>query len=715
MAVSVNALLPSTLPTTAIQDPAARTWANSVANILSAAQSSAYAVQQLSKAAEALSGGGTVPPSIAQWLFSSDLYWKLTQAIEKVDVAAKQAIIAEALERANAIAQEQADRADAIFAESQARSAAIQAEVDARTNAINAERDERVAALAAEALARGTAITNEATVRQSEDEALAQQITTLTGVVDDNVAAIQDTLTVLANEDAALAERISIVAATSDAIRAATAAMVLNETRARADSDSAFAQQITTLSAAVDDNAANIQTESTTRASQYDALAEQITLVSAGVGEQFDFKQIWYFDDGVDGWAGNGTPSVAAGWLRPANHATDPYVDSPAVLAVTATQHNQVRLRIRKYGTPTWAGKLWWKRTTDSTWDAARSIVLDAPAYDASGIGLISVSVSWTDTIDQVRLALSTAQDATNYFTIDWFAIGRPSPGASTAALLNEATARATADTALTTQLNSLSSTVTGNYGTLNAAITTEASTRASADAALSSQINSVSATASGKNKVFVQSATPAATQTNDLWIHTGEGNKTYRWNGTAWVAVDDARIAQTAAAVVTETNARVDGDDALADQITALTATVGTNDSTVRGLITSEATTRASEDEALARTVDLVSATAESVRIATAAMAVSETVARANQDEAFVSRFEVLEATVGDNTAAITAEATARADADGALTTQINTVSSVANGRNRTFRQSTAPTGATNGDLWYDTANNNSMKRWDG
>jgi hypothetical protein len=386
--------------------------------------------------------------------------------------------------------------ASRLLAESEARVGAIAAETAARVAAINAERDSRVQALAQEAMDRGAAISIETTARQSADESLASQINTLTSAVDDNAAAIQTESTARADADAALAEQIAVVAATSDAVRSATAAMVVQEARARADSDTAFAQQITTLSAAVEDNAAAIQTESTTRASQYDALAEQITLVSAGVGEQFDFKQIWYFDDGVDGWAGNGAPTVSAGWLRPANHATDPYVESPTGLAVAANQHNQIRARIRRHGTPAWAGRLWWKRTTDSTWDASRSITLDEPVYDANGIGLISASVAWSDTIHQVRLALSTGQDATHYFTLDWFAVGRPSPGASTAALVNEATARATADTALTNQLNSLASTVTGNYGTLSADITSEATTRANEDEAISRAVDLVAATA---------------------------------------------------------------------------------------------------------------------------------------------------------------------------------------------------------------------------
>ena len=44
-----------------------------------------------------------MPPGIAQWLFSSELYAKLSSEIVRVDLAAKQQTIAEALARQEAI------------------------------------------------------------------------------------------------------------------------------------------------------------------------------------------------------------------------------------------------------------------------------------------------------------------------------------------------------------------------------------------------------------------------------------------------------------------------------------------------------------------------------------------------------------------------------------------------------------------------------------
>lgn len=561
---------------------------------------------------------------------------------------------------------------------------ALQDEIAVRLQAINDERTAWTLALAQEATARGAAITAESTIRQTAEESLADQIDTLTASVGTSAAAVQTQITALTTADSAMASKVDVMIATTDALRATTAAMVLSETTVRATQNEVMAQQINTLSVGMGNNTAAIQEESTVRATAVDALSERITLVSAGIGEQFDFKQIWYFDTTVEGWTGNGTPTNVSGWLRPADHATAAYVDSPTGLAITGSQYSQMKFRVKKTGTPTWAGVVWWKLVGDATWDVVRSAAITAPSFDASGVGDGSASITWPGTVDQVRIVLSAAQTATNAFSLDWVAIGRPSPGASTASLLTEASARASADSALTTTLTTLQSTVTNNQTSLNAAITSEATTRSSADSALASQVTSVSATANGKAKVFIQAGTPAATQLNDLWIKTSEQNKLYSWNGSAWIAADDTRIAQNAAAVVTETSARVDADAALAQELSILTATVGDNEEAATASILGEATTRATNDGALSVRLDVVSAIADTVRSATAALAIGEVVTRASQNEALVTSLSVLSAKVTTDTAAnqalVTAEATARATQDTALGNSIASVLATTN-----------------------------------
>ncbi len=112
--VTISPIAPAIPAATAIQDPAARRFAQAVSDAINAMQSSEGSVRTLTKAAEALSGAaaGGVPPGIAQWLFSSELYAKLSSEIVRVDLAAKQQTIAEALARQEAISAIQATLAD---------------------------------------------------------------------------------------------------------------------------------------------------------------------------------------------------------------------------------------------------------------------------------------------------------------------------------------------------------------------------------------------------------------------------------------------------------------------------------------------------------------------------------------------------------------------------------------------------------------------------
>lgn len=114
MAVQVNPITQSLPATTAIQDPATRRFAQAVEDALRALRSEEGAVESLKKAADAMNNavaGGT-PPSIAQWLFSSELYQKLTTEIARVDTQAKQDVLDEALARSQAIQEIQAALAE---------------------------------------------------------------------------------------------------------------------------------------------------------------------------------------------------------------------------------------------------------------------------------------------------------------------------------------------------------------------------------------------------------------------------------------------------------------------------------------------------------------------------------------------------------------------------------------------------------------------------
>lgn len=243
------------------------------------------------------------------------------------------------------------------------------------------------------------------------------------------------------------------VVATQNADRASFTSQI---TAVVADNAAAVAR-IDTLEADTSTLGASITAVDQARVEGEEAVAEQIAALSSGTQNQFDHAAIWYFDAGVEGWTGNGAPTMEGRFLRPAN-ATDPYVISPEGLGVDGAKYTQVRMRIKKIGSPVWAGGLYWKAGADATWDAGRLDAIEEPVYDPNGFGLVTVNSDWAGTVNQIRIDLSTVQDAVNYFLIDWVAIGRPSPGASSAELATERQARIDADSANASDITVLES-----------------------------------------------------------------------------------------------------------------------------------------------------------------------------------------------------------------------------------------------------------------
>ncbi|RKD61563.1 phage tail protein [Rhizobium sp. WW_1] len=322
---------------------------------------------------------------------------------------------------------------------------AILDEVQARADAIAAEQSERVAG-ALESSSRYRDLVREiASIRDyaadlanasyTQKEQLRQ---TLNARIGDVVASFSDQITVAVSANAALALRVTSLEVDTGDLQAE----ITQVDKARADGDQ--------------------------------ALADRMSLLSAGTDNQFDpaANALWTFDTTVQGWTGNGNPTIASGYLRPADHATDPYVISPAGLAVAGNVSRQVRARIRRTGVPAWEGIAWWKSASDSGWAVARQQVIAEPEFDLDGVGLITFNMTWSGTVDQIRIDLSPAQTATDYFEFDWIAIGSPSPGASRAELAAEQQARASGDSANAQQITALQAALNATNGTVQATST---------------------------------------------------------------------------------------------------------------------------------------------------------------------------------------------------------------------------------------------------
>ncbi|POP44919.1 hypothetical protein CHU32_13620 [Superficieibacter electus] len=285
--------------------------------------------------------------------------------------------------------------------------------------AIVKEVTDRAAALTKEASDRAAAISKETTART---QALTKEAT-------DRTAAIAAEATTRAQQDQKVA----------------------------ADAANGLLNEQLTREAAITETNLIIQNKT-------DSLAQSIAQVAAGSGTQFDSLKIWHFNSAsVEGWTGNSTPTVVDNCLRPANHANNPYVVSPASLAVDAASYRFVKLRIRKVGKPAWRGQLRWRDT--AAFNDTNMVTLPEPVFDASGVATIDFSdIKWNTlaNVAQIRLDIGATQTASDYFLIDWIAVGRPAPGASTAALEDEATARIAADSAEATARSTLAAQLRG-------------------------------------------------------------------------------------------------------------------------------------------------------------------------------------------------------------------------------------------------------------
>ncbi len=211
---------------------------------------------------------------------------------------------------------------------------------------------------------------------------------------------------------------------------------------------------------------AAITREEQLRQSADESLARAVSEVAAGSGTQFDSIKLWPFNQTIEGWTGNGAPTLVDGWLRPANHATAPWVQSPVALAVDGSAYRFVKLRVKRVGSPTWNGFLQWITATDQTWNTQKRVAMPEPAWDVNGVATVDVQdiAWWPATVDAIRLQLGSAQTVANYYLIDYIAVGRPQPGASVALVQEETQARITADAAEATQRTALAVQMRGNY-----------------------------------------------------------------------------------------------------------------------------------------------------------------------------------------------------------------------------------------------------------
>ncbi|EIX9777691.1 DUF1983 domain-containing protein [Klebsiella pneumoniae] len=355
-----------------------------------------------------------------------DYYENLTDAIKDTDAWEEtQRTISETQEGIRNTQQELEQTAEELRQEAADQAKQVSQNIDASAKSITADVNQQIAVLS-KSLADGDAALN-AQIKTAENglkQSLSQVNTTLTNAVKQETA-----------------DRIADINA--------KAAQAADELLAATQGIEASIESLTQVMKSADEN-----------------LAREMSSLAAGANIQFDSQVIWHFNSQTtEGWTGSaGVPGVSRdGWLRPANSATDPYITSPGGLAVDGAAYRFIMLRFRKTGKPVWAGEIRWVSAGENFNNTKRYTVAE-PEY-ADGVATLTVrDIPWTGNIDRIRLDLTNQQDASNFIEFDWIAVGRPAPGASTAALQDVRSTLSNALTAEAQARSTLAAQMRGSY-----------------------------------------------------------------------------------------------------------------------------------------------------------------------------------------------------------------------------------------------------------
>ena len=431
-----------------------------------------------------------------------DYYEKLTEAVKGTEAWKEtERTISETQEGIRNTQQELEQTAEALRKEAEDQAKQVSQDIDASAKNITADVDGKISAV-------NKTITDEITsVNEALDSGLAQankgvqeaksavadankQIATVNKSLTDSITQVRQSVTDTAAEINATIDleiaRVSKTLADGDAalnaqiktaenglkqslsqVNTTLTNAVKQETADRiADVNAKAAQAADELLAATQGIEASIESLTQVMKTADENLAREMSSLAAGANIQFDSQVIWHFNNQTtEGWTGSaGVPGVSQdGWLRPADSATDPYITSPGGLAVDGAAYRFIMLRFRKTGKPVWAGEIRWVSAGENFNNTKRYIVAE-PEY-ADGVATLTVrDIPWTGNIDRIRLDLTNQQDASNFIEFDWIAVGRPAPGASTAALQDVRSTLSNALTAEAQARSTLAAQMRGSY-----------------------------------------------------------------------------------------------------------------------------------------------------------------------------------------------------------------------------------------------------------
>ncbi|MEZ2310889.1 phage tail protein [Paraburkholderia sp. RCC_158] len=407
---------------------------------------------------------------------------------------------------------------DAVSAEQSARQTAMTAEANARaiadgvlTAAITTEQQTRQSAtdslsssittLGARVNTNAAAVQTEQTARASADSALGTRIDTVVATSASNTAAISTEATARTNADGALSTRIDAVVATN----ATNTAAITTEQNARVAADGALSTRIDSVSASTGANTAAISAEQTARTSADSALSTRVDSVVASYG--LDLTNLcanpvaagnqttgWTTATAVGGTTGDVPLGAPAANVFRQNIRDNAYTTRTVPVSSGQQHYLEMRVATPVAAVPISIGLHLTGLNVTETWVWAATQNATSSWTRMSGMVTIPAGYTTAQLCTMVDFGGGVNNDKNRwYFTdVEWRPANQTQP--AMAAITAEQTARTSADSALSTRIDTLSASV----GTNTAAIATEQTARANGDSANASAINTLTTTVNG-------------------------------------------------------------------------------------------------------------------------------------------------------------------------------------------------------------------------
>ncbi|MFM4768382.1 DUF1983 domain-containing protein [Aeromonas veronii] len=629
-------------------------------------------------------------------------------------------------------------------------------------------------------------IASESEARLTADEAISRRIVEVeaqfsSDLEDTNARLATEELT-RASQGEALAQQISTVDAAFKAADTELSASLAESSKALADADRALGERISTIDVTVEENAASITELQRVVVSNEESLSQR--------------------QDKLESEVDIGAASLVEGALAGDERDRENRKARGTILQQQSTLANQQEAQARTIEqltaevdaeTADLKAQITNEQLTRATADEAlsqRISVVDAE-FKAANADTNAVISALEQSNASANEALSLRQNQLAAALSD-------ATAELVANITSEESARVTADEAISRRVAEVEAQFSSDLADTNARVAAEELARATKDEALAQQISTVdaafkaadtalSASLSESSKaladadralgeristidVTVEENAASITELQRVVVSNEESLSQRQDKLESEVDIGAASLVEGALAgderdrenrkargkIITQQQTLANAHEALARDVTQLTADYEADSADLHSQITEERLARSTADEALAQKTSVLEAQIEGVdqslsaSIAEVAKASAdadsamteklshqqsametadaelsgrineEATTRADAVESLASQIQQVTANYQDADnrleGQITAESEARANAVQSLASQINTVSAVAGSKNKTFFQATAPSnGMGTGDLWFDTSNNNRPYRYSG